>query len=102
MKKLIFILFATFLFQGTALAQQDGKGVEKAKSKILQRIQEKRRLINNFESCVSSAGSRADLKSCRQQNKSAMKSFREKNKEMREQFREERKQRKAERRSQRQ
>ncbi|GEM_PF-1895411 len=91
MKKIVLILFAIFLFQGTALAQQDGRGknLQDVKNKILQRIQNKKRIINAFESCVRSANSREALKACRQRNKAAMKNFRENNKQMREKFRNE-------------
>ncbi len=99
MKKIIFILFAIFLFQGLALAQQEGRGknLQDVKNKILQRIQNKKRIINTFESCVSSANSREALKSCRQRHRAAMKNFRENNKQMRQNFRKERERRREER-----
>jgi hypothetical protein len=103
MKKIIFIIFTIFLFQGTAIAQQDGggKNLQDVKNKILQRIQNKKGITNTFESCITSANSRQDIKSCRQIHKAAMKNFRKKNKEMRENFREEKQRRKEERKSRR-
>jgi hypothetical protein len=103
MKKIIFILFAIFLFPGTALAQQDGggKNLQDVKNKILERIQNKKRMTNTFESCITSASSRQDIKSCRQSHKAAMKNFRKNNKEMRENFREEKQKRKEERKNRR-
>jgi len=103
MKKMIFMLFAIFLFQGTALAQQDrgGKNLQDVKNKILERIQNKKRMTNAFESCITSASSRQDIKSCRQRHKAAMKNFRKNNKEMRENFREEKQRRKEERKNRR-
>jgi hypothetical protein len=98
MKKIIFILFVIFLFPGTTIAQQDGggKNLQDVKNKILKRIQNKKRMINAFESCVQSANSREALKSCRQRHKAAMKNFRENNKQMRENFREKKQRRKEE------
>lgn len=92
-------MFATFFFQGPAFAQQDGQGknLQDVKNKILQRIQKKKRMINAFENCVSSANSREALKSCRQQHKTAMKNFRENDRQMRENFREKRQQRREKR-----
>jgi thiamine kinase-like enzyme len=103
MKKIALILFTTFLIQGTALAQQDGRGknLQDVKNKILQRIQNKKRIINAFESCVSSANSREALKACRQRHKAAMKNFRENNKQLREKFRDEKQRRKEDRKNQR-
>jgi hypothetical protein len=103
MKKIIFILFAIFLFQGTAIAQQDGggKNLQAVKNKILERIQNKKRITNAFESCITSASSRQDIKACRQRHKAAMKNFRKNNKEMRQNFREEKQRRRTERQNQR-
>ncbi len=88
-----------FLFQGIALAQQDGggKNLQDVKNKILQRLQNKKRITSAFESCITSANSRQDIKSCRQRHKAAMKNFRENNKQMRQNFREEKQKRKEER-----
>jgi len=99
MKKIIFILFAILLFQGTAIAQQDGggKNLQDVKNKILQRIQNKKRITNAFESCITSANSRQDIKACRQRHKEAKKNFRKNNKEMRQNFRAEKQRRKEER-----
>jgi chromosome segregation ATPase len=48
------------------------KRFARRKGKVLDNIGERRALLNNFESCVKSANSHEDLKSCRNKNKKRM------------------------------
>ena len=87
MKKISLLLTMIFLtINTTALADEKGKGknFDKRKSKVLDNINTKIGYFNSFKSCVSSAGNKDQLKSCRETHKSKMKAFKEKNKAERE------------------
>ena len=49
---------------------------EENKGKILENIDKKFKLLNNFKSCVTFANSREELKSFRKTNKKSMEEFR--------------------------
>jgi hypothetical protein len=87
MKKIIFIIFATFLFQGTSLARQNGTNFEAKKSEIVQQIQAKRRILKTFENCVISSATPKILKSCKKQHKTAMQNYRKQSVQRRERLR---------------
>ncbi|MZG29237.1 MAG: hypothetical protein F3741_00265 [Nitrospinae bacterium] len=78
MKKFLFVAVMAFLIQNVAYAEDMGNSdkVEERKGQIIEHINKKRGLLNEFESCVKSAGSRADLKNCRKQYKEKMDSMR--------------------------
>ena len=78
MKKFLFVAVMAFLIQNVAYAEDMGNSdkVEEKKGQIIEHINKKRGLLNEFESCVKSAGSRADLKNCRKQYKEKMDSMR--------------------------
>ena len=79
MKKLLLILVMIFLFQNTAYADEGkrkGKKFEENKVRILGNIDKKIGFLNEFKSCVTSASSRGELKSCRTTNKKVMEEFR--------------------------
>jgi biopolymer transport protein ExbB/TolQ len=89
MKKIILISLMFFLFQGTALAQQNknGEKLRLAKNEILQEIKGKRRVLKAFENCASSASSQKALRPCRQQYRIDLQNLRKNNKRKREQLR---------------
>ena len=65
-----------------------------SEGRILENIGKKIGFLNNFKTCVTSASSREELKSCRMTNKKIMEEFRsakKANKEERKQLRAERK-----------
>ena len=79
MKKLLLILAMIFLFQNMAYADEGrgkGKRFEENKVRILRNIDKKIGFLNEFKSCVTSASSRGELKSCRTTNKKVMQEFR--------------------------
>ena len=79
MKKLLLILGVIFLFQNVAYADEPrgkGKRFEENKVRILGNIDKKIVFLNEFKSCVISASSRGELKSCRTTNKKVMEEFR--------------------------
>ena len=87
-----------FLIQNAAYAddgKMKGEKLEKVKGKVLDRINKKRGFLNDFESCVKSANSREDMKSCRKKNKQNMEALRAERKEMKGKRKERRKKRKA-------
>ena len=89
MKTIILAVLMVFLVQNAAYADKDkdrdkGEKIEKVKGKVLERINKKRGFLNDFESCVKSANSREDLKSCRKNNKQNMKTLRDERKEKKE------------------
>ena len=79
MRKLLLIIVAIFLVQSMSYAE-DGKGKSKGfeenKMRVLGNLDKKLRFLNEFKSCVTSAGSRHELKSCRMTNKTNMEAFR--------------------------
>ncbi len=77
MKKPLLILAVFFLFQNMAYADEGkGKRFEENKVRILGNIDKKIGFLNEFKSCVASASSRGELKSCRATNKKVMQEFR--------------------------
>ena len=79
MSKLLLIIVVIFLVQSMSYAE-DGKGKSKGfeenKMRVLGSLDKKLRFLNEFKSCVTSAGSRHELKSCRMTNKKNMEAFR--------------------------
>ena len=77
MSKLLLIIVVIFLVQSMSYAE-DGKGkrFEENKVRVLGNLDKKLRFLNEFKSCVTSAGSRHELKSCRMTNKTNMEAFR--------------------------
>jgi hypothetical protein len=79
MSKLLLIIVVIFLVQSMSYAE-DGKGKSKGfeenKMRVLGNLDKKLRFLNEFKSCVTSAGSRHELKSCRMTNKTNMEAFR--------------------------
>ena len=79
MKKPLSILAMIFLFQNMAYADEvkiKGKRFEENKVRTLGNIDKKIGFLNEFKSCVASASSRGELKSCRMTNKKVMQEFR--------------------------
>ena len=79
MKKPLLILAMIFLFQNIAYGDEGrgkGKRFEENKVRILENIGRKIGFLNEFKSCVTSASSRGELKSCRTTNKKVMEEFR--------------------------
>ena len=79
MKKPLLILAMIFLFQNMMYADEargKGKRFEENKVRILGNIDKKIGFLNEFKSCVTSASSRGELKSCRTTNKKVMQDFR--------------------------
>ena len=70
--------------QGPLTTEEKKKRFERRKRKVLENIGERRALLNNFESCIKSANSREDLKSCRNTNKKGREVLRAERREMRE------------------
>jgi hypothetical protein len=105
MKKLLLILAIVFLVQNMAYAEEGrgkGKRFEENKGRVIENIGKKIEFLNNFKTCVTSASSREELKSCRMTNKKTMEEFRatkKANKEERQQLRAERKEEREKRRA---
>ena len=79
MSKLLLIIVVIFLVQSMSYADDGkgkGKGFEENKMRVLGNLDKKLRFLNEFKSCVTSAGSRHELKSCRMTNKKNMEAFR--------------------------
>ena len=74
--------------QNLLKAGEKKKRFERRKGKVLENIGKRRALLNNFESCIKSANSREDLKSCRNTNKKGREALRAERREMREKRRE--------------
>ena len=91
MKKLLLILAMLFLVQNTTYADE-GKGKGKRfvenKGRVLENIGKKIGFLNNFKTCVTSASSREELKSCRMTNKKIMGEFRAAKKDSKEERKE--------------
>lgn len=83
-----------FLVQSAAYADE-GERFAKIKAKVLEKVNKKRGFLNDFESCVKSANTREDMKSCRQNHKKNMEALRAERKEMKEQRKERRGKRKS-------
>ena len=100
MRKLLLILAMVFLVQNITYAD-DGKGTgkrfEENKGRVLENLNKKLGFLNTFKGCVTSAGSREELKSCKVTNKKVMDEFRAAKKASKEERKELRAARKAER-----
>lgn len=59
------------------------KRLERRKMKVLENVRKRRALLNNFESCIKSANSHEDMKSCKNKNKERMEALHAERKEMR-------------------
>ena len=100
MKKLLLILAMVFLVQNMAYAEEGrgkGKRFEENKGRVLENWNKKLGFLNTFKGCVTSAGSREELKSCKMTNKKIMDEFRSAKKASKEERKELRAARKAER-----
>ena len=79
MKKLLLILAMVFLVQNSTYADEGkgkGKRFEENKGRVLENLNKKLGFLNTFKGCVTSAGSREELKSCRMTNKKNMEALR--------------------------
>ena len=79
MRKLFLVLAALFLVQSMAYAEEGkekGKRFEENKLRVLENLGKRIGFLNKFKSCVTSSGSRQELKSCRMTNKKNMEAFR--------------------------
>ena len=86
MKKIILTAVMVLLVQSSAYADENrgnGEKFEKMKGKVIENINKKRGFLNDFESCVKSANSREDMKSCRNKKKQNMQALRSERKERR-------------------
>ena len=98
MKKLLLILSIVFLVQNITYADEGkGKRFEENKGRILESLNKKIGILNTFKGCITSAGSREELKSCKTTNKKIMDEFRAAKKASKEERKELRAARKAER-----
>jgi len=77
-------------------AGEKKKRFARRKGKVLENIGERRALLNNFESCVKSANSHEDLKSCRNKNKKRMEALHAERKKMNEKMKAQRENRRKE------
>jgi hypothetical protein len=93
MNRLLLTIAMVFLVQNMTYADEGrgkGKRFEENKGRVLENIVKKIGFLNNFKTCVASASSREELKSCRMTNKKTMQEFRaakKANKEERKQLR---------------
>lgn len=79
MRKLFLVLATLLLIQSMAYADEGkgkGKRFEENKLRVLENLDKRIGFLNKFKSCVTSAGSREELKSCRMTNKKNMEAFR--------------------------
>lgn len=91
-----------FLAQNAAYADEEkgnGEKLEKIKAKVYENLNKKRGFLDDFESCVKSASSRDEMKSCRQEHKQKIEALRSERKGMKEQRKERRKDRREKRKS---
>jgi len=70
--------------QSLLKARKKMESLERIKRSVFENIGIRRILLNDFESCIKSANSREDLKSCRNENKKRMEALRVKRKEIKE------------------
>ena len=82
--------------QGPLTTEKKKKRFERRKGKVLENIGKRRALLNNFESCIKSANSHEDIKSCKNRNKERMEALHAERKEMRGKMREKRERRRFE------
>ncbi len=94
MKKIILAVMMVFLVQSAAYADE-GERFEKIRAKVLEKVNQKRSFLNDFESCVKSANTREDMKTCRQNHKKKMEALRAERKEMKGKRKDRREKRKA-------
>ena len=90
MKKIMLIFLTIFLLQGIAIADDEDnkeKNVNHVKDQILKHTDKKISILSSFKSCVSSASSKDEIKSCRKEKKDSMKAVKKENKKMRKEFR---------------
>lgn len=85
--KSVAVLF--FLLTTSFVQAEDGELLASAKQRILANADQRIGAIQNLKSCVQGAASKDQLKSCRDNHKTAMKQLREENKGERKAFREE-------------
>jgi hypothetical protein len=98
MKELLLILAMVFVIQNIAYAAEGkGKRFEENKGRVLENLNKKLEFLNTFKGCVTSAGSREELKSCKTTNKKIMDEFRAAKKASKEERKELRAARKVER-----
>ena len=98
MKKLLLVLSIVFIVQNITYADEGkGKRFEENKGRVLENLNKKIGFLNTFKGCVTSAGSREELKSCKTTNKKIMDEFRATKKASKEERKELRAARKAER-----
>ena len=100
MKKLLLILAMVFLVPNMTYADEGkgkGKRFEENKGRVLENLNKKLGFLNTFKGCVTTAGSREELKSCKKTNKKIMDEFRAAKKANKEERKELRAARKAER-----
>lgn len=98
MKQILLAVLMLFMFQGVVFADDvagEGEGGDFAtqKAKVLENIAKRRSLLSELESCVGSANSREDMKSCRQKHQQELDALHPKRKEMKEKHRERKKDR---------
>ena len=82
--------------QNLLKAEEKKKRFERRIRRVLENIRKRRALLNNFESCIKSANSHEDLKSCKNRNKERMAALHAERKEMRGKMREKRERRRNE------
>jgi hypothetical protein len=98
MKKILLILAIVFLVQNITYADEGrGRRFEENKGRVLENLNKKIGFLNTFKGCVTSAGSREELKSCKTTNKKIMDEFRATKKASKEERKELRAARKSER-----
>jgi hypothetical protein len=94
MKILLLTIAMVFLVQNSTYADEGkgkGKRFEENKGKVLENLNKRFGFLNDFKGCVTAAGSREELKSCRVTNKKITDEFRVAIKEEREKRRANRK-----------
>jgi hypothetical protein len=93
MKQILLAVLMVFMFQVMAIADDGedgdkgegkGKNFETRKAKALENIAKRRSFLSELESCIGSASSREDMKSCRQKHKQSMKALHPEGKRMKE------------------
>ncbi len=85
MKRILLVAMVIFLVQSLAYAKKgrgQGGDIDKMKSRMIEIINTKRGLLDDFERCIKSAASREDMKSCRKNHKGKMEAVRAEKKKM--------------------
>jgi|TARA_Y100000294_G_scaffold98645_1_gene91736 hypothetical protein len=99
MKTFFVTLMMIVMVQGVAYGEENPgreNKLERIKEKVLGNIEKRRSFLNDFESCIKSANSREDLKSCKKENKKRMEAFRSEKKEKRKKMKEKKEKRRKE------